>query len=513
VNLPKPKRVAATPKGGASSAYESARAAYESADYSRCLDLLSTFSNADASVVLLRARCAHYLGDDESAHSHAALASRSGGSPGERCTAAVLQAVSAKRLDKGAEARRLFASLSAELTALSPRDGAEARALFAAALAEEADVERARKLLEQNVAAGAHEAQSLALLGSLDMERGAYSAAAANFSKALRRSNATDSNEVRVHATALAALATIAAETADVELAKRVRAAYPKARWPQSVAAEHVAALSALRTLALLDGDTTGAYFLAREATAVASTPARSALAETHLAAIARILGDLGIERLQLGRAWDILRAARGLENDRSTAHAFAQFAIDAAAVMPVEARRAMSAYRTMTKGGAIDSYLEALAATGAARVAEAGGDRVGAVRSERQALATWQRLGLELRAALVALDLRRLTGDESFVKIARSVTARAPKAWFAADLKRNKNPIFQLTPAERVVLARLLRGESAKAIGDALERSPFTISNHTRKIFAAFDLNSRSKVIARCVELGITPESIERAS
>ena len=137
----------------------------------------------------------------------------------------------------------------------------------------------------------------------------------------------------------------------------------------------------------------------------------------------------------------------------------------------------------------------------------------VGAVRSERQALATWQRLGLELRAALVALDLRRLTGDESFVKIARSVTARAPKAWFAADLKRNKNPIFQLTPAERVVLARLLRGESAKAIGDALERSPFTISNHTRKIFAAFDLNSRSKVIARCVELGITPESIERAS
>ena len=61
------------------------------------------------------------------------------------------------------------------------------------------------------------------------------------------------------------------------------------------------------------------------------------------------------------------------------------------------------------------------------------------------------------------------------------------------------------------MVLARLLRGESAKVIGEALERSPFTLGSHTRKIFAAFELNSRGKVIARCVELGIPPEAIER--
>jgi DNA-binding NarL/FixJ family response regulator len=79
------------------------------------------------------------------------------------------------------------------------------------------------------------------------------------------------------------------------------------------------------------------------------------------------------------------------------------------------------------------------------------------------------------------------------------------------ADLKRARNPVSRLTPAERVVLARLLRGEAAKAIGEALERSPYTISNHTRKILAAFELNSRSKLIARCVELGITPEALER--
>ena len=179
---------------------------------------------------------------------------------------------------------------------------------------------------------------------------------------------------------------------------------------------------------------------------------------------------------------------------------------------MPAEARKAMAMYRAAAKDGATDAYSEALGASAAARIAEASGDRLGAVRMERQALAIWQRLGLDLRAALAAVDLRRLTGDESYTKIARIVTARAPKAWFAAELKRSKNPVLQLTPAERVVLARLLRGESAKAIGDALERSPFTISNHTRKIFAAFDLNSRSKVIARCVELGITPESIERS-
>ena len=92
-----------------------------------------------------------------------------------------------------------------------------------------------------------------------------------------------------------------------------------------------------------------------------------------------------------------------------------------------------------------------------------------------------------------------------------RSVLSRAPKAWFAKQLRAPASPVDLLSPAERVVLGYLINGDSAKAIAGKLDRSPFTISNHTRKIFQAFGLNSRGKVIARCAELGITSAKLER--
>jgi DNA-binding CsgD family transcriptional regulator len=115
------------------------------------------------------------------------------------------------------------------------------------------------------------------------------------------------------------------------------------------------------------------------------------------------------------------------------------------------------------------------------------------------------------MRAALVALDLRRITGDDDYVRRIKAVLSRAPDAWFGDQLAAQDGPVERLSHAELVVLAHLLRGETAKGIGERLDRSPFTISNHTRRIFAAFEVNSRSRVIAICAELGITPEYVER--
>jgi len=47
----------------------------------------------------------------------------------------------------------------------------------------------------------------------------------------------------------------------------------------------------------------------------------------------------------------------------------------------------------------------------------------------------------------------------------------------------------------------------SAKTIARNLDRSHYTIINHTRRIFAAFGVRSRARLIARCVELGIASE------
>ncbi len=500
-----------------SAAFDAAERAYGRADYAEALPLLELAASAapayTGAIELLRARCSLYAGDYELAYAAGAAASRDCDTVGERLAAAVLQALAAKRSRKVAEARRLFASLDAEVSVTSAIDSAEARYLLALGAFEDDDFERARELLEPNLRANVHEAHSLALAGRIDAEQGAFREAGAAFAKAQRRTSASGVTDLRFDAETLASLATIAAETVDLELAKRARASYEKMEWPPVLAPERYAVLEALRTIALLEGDLAGAFFAARDAATLELGPAAQALAETRLAATARLLGDFGTERIVLRRAWEMLRSLRPDRFERSSAYALAAFAAEASAVFPSESRKAMVAFRSLVAKAAtpLDLRLEAFGAVGSARVAESSGERIAALRHYRSAFAMWQRLGADLRTVLTALDLRRLTGDEAHLKTIRSIVARAPKAWFVADLKRARNPVSRLTPAERVVLARLLRGEAAKAIGEALERSPHTISNHTRKILAAFELNSRSKLIARCVELGITPEALER--
>ena len=183
---------------------------------------------------------------------------------------------------------------------------------------------------------------------------------------------------------------------------------------------------------------------------------------------------------------------------------------------MPSEARRAMTLYRSLAPklaagSSGADRRKLAFEAMAGGRIADAGGEYSGAERLYRKALDLFEALRLDMRAAIVALDLRRITGDDVYAGPIKAVLSRAPRAWFGVQLAAQDGPLERLSPAELVVLAHLLRGDTAKAIGEKLDRSPFTISNHTRRIFQAFEVNSRSKVIAICAELGITPEHVER--
>jgi DNA-binding CsgD family transcriptional regulator len=65
---------------------------------------------------------------------------------------------------------------------------------------------------------------------------------------------------------------------------------------------------------------------------------------------------------------------------------------------------------------------------------------------------------------------------------------------------KKAQKCIAQLSPAEKAVYDRILQGKSAIEIAKELRRSPFTVSNHTRKIFEAFGTQSRSKLLAMLV-------------
>jgi DNA-binding NarL/FixJ family response regulator len=61
------------------------------------------------------------------------------------------------------------------------------------------------------------------------------------------------------------------------------------------------------------------------------------------------------------------------------------------------------------------------------------------------------------------------------------------------------------LTEREREVLAHIARGESYKAVGEALFISPKTVENHVRNTMAKLHLSRRHELIRWAVDHGIT--------
>jgi DNA-binding CsgD family transcriptional regulator len=157
------------------------------------------------------------------------------------------------------------------------------------------------------------------------------------------------------------------------------------------------------------------------------------------------------------------------------------------------------------------DRRIFACEAMATARVAEALGDEDRALRSYERSLASWNLLQFDMRAAIVTLDLERITRDARYRISIEAVLGRAPKAWFAHREPAAIELLPAITPAEKLVLASLLEGKSARAIAQDLDRSVHTINNHTRKIFKAFGVTSRAAVLARCATLGITPTQVRR--
>jgi DNA-binding NarL/FixJ family response regulator len=68
-------------------------------------------------------------------------------------------------------------------------------------------------------------------------------------------------------------------------------------------------------------------------------------------------------------------------------------------------------------------------------------------------------------------------------------------------------DPRRRLTPAQLRVLSEILKGKASRQIAASFDRSTNTINNHTRAIFTAFGVHSRSRLIAIAAEAGIIAE------
>ncbi|MEO6990936.1 MAG: LuxR C-terminal-related transcriptional regulator [Candidatus Baltobacteraceae bacterium] len=491
--------------------------AFYRAEYATCAALLQARPSVSAQdagwLELLRARVAR-IEDDVATWSQAATAAARLHPTAEgRLMALALQAAAAKRADRLHEATRLFDDVREQLARDPRTDTGETIYLLALDAWEDGDFERAERIVRAGLSIEGNRAERVALLAWIAVKREAYEAAGKLFRDAFEYVVADEPVDVRARARIMHGAVIVASETPALDLGRQLRSAYETTSFPSSLTTTRFHILAGLRVVALLEGDLEAAWIYARDAAAIAPSAQYAAMGETLAAATSLLLGERNAEKRQLARAWKILRGTTWAAADDEARVALTNFAIDGARTMPAEARKAITLYQSLRARAAPlntlnDRRLTAFEAIAAARVSEALQRRDLAIAEYQRAFDLWNQLGYRVRAAEVALDLRRLgIAHETHEAAIATLLALAPKAWIYEEAQRAPTPVQGLTPAERAVLAELVLGHSAKTIAHDLERSHFTIINHTRRIFAVFGVRSRARLIARCVELGIVGE------
>jgi DNA-binding CsgD family transcriptional regulator len=500
---------------------ERARAPYLAANYGEAVETLAKASSAEA--VLLKARALYR--SKRYSEAARALAAVHDGTAGERAVTTALRGAAVRALGDPELGRSLLDEAVNEARRTGADADARAEVAYYAAVAawESRDLARAEALIADGQRCDDHvlAAMLMQVSGWIDVRRERYRDAAVHFFKALKRlTKAQEREDLRFRAKILHALAIIASETIDLDLWNSVRPFYERTKWSEGVRREQFLTVTCVRFIALLEGDLEKAWRLSHEALLLAPSRSLRAIAETNAAAVARIAGDSFTAKLQFAAAAELIDPDVSVWRvaDDEERVALPNFAIEAADVMKAEAGRCLTLYQSLRgktdPGLALtgDRRVVAFAEMARGRVFEAMGRRGDAVTSYERSLRLWASLDYRMRAALVAQSLHRLTGDAADLDEQRVALARAPRAWFhdrAAARIAHIPQLDVLTRAERKVLRELLTGKSSREIAQVLDRSPFTVNNHTRRLFDVFGVRSRAALIARAAERGLGPEHV----
>jgi DNA-binding CsgD family transcriptional regulator len=73
--------------------------------------------------------------------------------------------------------------------------------------------------------------------------------------------------------------------------------------------------------------------------------------------------------------------------------------------------------------------------------------------------------------------------------------------------LSKLEKKLSDVTPKQKQVLQRVLRGESNAEIAQKLKLSSFTVANHMRRLFIAFGVDSRARLLSLFV---VIPEGLQ---
>lgn len=494
-----------------------ATAAYLAADYDRALALVRApaYRGNEEERSLLEARIVSRTGDPLAAVSAAVAARRAARSADARALAAALEAMGLGRAGKRPSAVRRFQEARRHAARGGPNTRAEVGYFEAFDAWSVHDMTRSEQLLDAALpdADGLVASSLIALKGWIEVRRERYDAAARHFEQALadaQRSADPKERDVRLEARLVHVLLVTAGETIDLPLARRVEQRTDEIAWSNGVARERFNTTTCRRFIALLRGDTADAYRFGEIAIAQAPDDAFRAVAHTNQYALLQAKGDKFAAGVHLEQARRIIERFHWRTADVEQRVALTNYAIEAAGADPSGASRALTMYRSISErkdsGLALqgDRRVDAFTDMAEGRVAEARGDIDRAVVAYERSVRRWTALDYRMRAAIVALDLFRLTKDMSYLDEVNGAQKRAPQAWFRIPPPPGSHPgVPQLTPALRRVLSELLRGKSSKQIAATVGRADYTVRNQTKRIYSTFGVRTRAELLARCARDG----------
>lgn len=317
---------------------------------------------------------------------------------------------------------------------------------------------------------------------------------------------ALENDDVELQAYTALNVSTLARELALPQLREAVKSAVERIQWTDDLRNLQFQSLKATGWCCALDGDYFNAFRLFKAASNAAPSPHWRVIAALDRAYLARCLGERRWAEQELLEADSLARTLdwHGLSQEEhlaliSLAELHAD--VDAAVSLGYLARfrelgqptTLRSTYAHNPLPGAGTDY-----STGIVHARLGNADE--AIAALGAAWEVYDRVNYDWRAGRCALELHALTGDPVWRERAAAKLRGYEKSWLAPALTvapAESEALNKLTPAQRRVFDMLVAGKPTEEIAARLGRSVFTVRNHIKAIFIAFDVNSRAALVA----------------
>ena len=362
--------------------------------------------------------------------------------------------------------------------------------------------------------------EALILEGAISAAQGRFEQQAATLLKALRKVLAAERPDVLHWAHVTAQLSYLAREMPSPSLRNAVVENVDTVPWTTDIADLQFKTLKAVGWRHALEGDYLAAFRYLKRASRVAPTEAWQVMALCDRTHLAQSLGERRFTEQELDEVSEIAervewRAIAGEERVALLLLAVLHAPTDGALALSYVARFQEIGRRFDGLLSANDDRrVKALTDYSLGFVYARLNYRDDALQFLKDAWETFDAIGYDWRAARCAKEIACLTHDEMWSARAVEKIAAYPRSWIAAEIAETLGVMKSeatttsnarqlrsgrdslLTPAQREVYRSLMDGIAVTEIARLSNRSEYTIRNHIKAIFKAFNVNSRAALM-----------------